>query len=322
MGELPEQLDANLRILESLGKQLDDRKERLRSERSRLIIVENEIDQFKRDLDRDRGLSAGGARGTDSQVDRSIPTLPQLYDQLAGMRAAYTDMHPDVIRLQKKIEDMERELNRRSSARTAEPEVTPAPDGIESVTSKQIADRTRQRMAIQTDIGNLQQDVIKIEREIREYQQRIERTPKREEELRALKRDYENLQTTYDSVLKRKLEAEMAVNLEKKKKGEQFRVLDYAKLPEKPVSPDIKKIFLMSLAAGLGIGFGIVFLLDFLDASVQRKEDLFALGIPVLVTIPRLYDKRAKTLMRVNNIASLFSLLAAGALAAGFAFLV
>jgi polysaccharide chain length determinant protein (PEP-CTERM system associated) len=322
MGELPEQLDANLRILESLGKQLDDRKERLRSERSRLIIVENEIDQLKRDLDRDRGLSTGGARGTDSQVDRSIPTLPQLYDQLAGMRAAYTDMHPDVIRLQKKIEDMERELNRRSSARTAEPGVTPAPDGIETVTSKQLADRTRQRMAIQTDIGNLQQDVIKIEREIREYQQRIERTPKREEELRALKRDYENLQTTYDSVLKRKLEAEMAVNLEKKKKGEQFRVLDYAKLPEKPVSPDIKKIFLMSLAAGLGIGLGIVFLVDFLDASVQRKEDLFALGIPVLVTIPRLYDERAKTLMRVNNIASLFSLLAAGALAAGFAFLV
>jgi polysaccharide chain length determinant protein (PEP-CTERM system associated) len=321
MGELPEQLDANLRILESLGKQLDDRKERLRSERSRLVIVENEIDQLKRDLDRERSQVPGVARGTDAQADRSAPTLPQLYDQLAGMRAAYTDIHPDVIRLQKKIEDMQRELNRRSSERTAEPGVTPAPEGIQSVTSNQLADRSRQRMSIQADIGNLQQDVVKVEREIREYQQRIERTPKREEELRSLKRDYENLQTTYDSVLKRKLEAGMAVNLEKKKKGEQFRVLDYAKVPEKPFSPDIKKIFLISLAIGLGTGLGIIYMLGFLDASVQRKEDLLAIGVPLLVTIPRIYDERAKARMRANNLASVLVSLAIGTVAVGFAFM-
>ena len=320
MGELPEQLDANLRILESLGKQLDDRKERLRSERGRLIVFENEIDQLRRDLDKDRGKQAGGARVTDPQVDRATPSLPQLYDQLAGMRADYTEMHPDVIRLKKKIEDMEMELNRRSSVKPVEPEATLTQNGIESVASRQLADKNRQRMSIQTDISNLQQDVNKIEREIREYQQRIERTPKREEEFRALKRDYENLQGTYDSVLKRKLEADMSVNLEKKKKGEQFKVLDYARVPEKPVSPNLRNFFVISLAAGLGVGFGILFLFDMLNASVQSKDEMEMLGVPVLVTIPRIFNQREKRWSRVNNIASICAVLTAAIITVVFAF--
>jgi hypothetical protein len=108
--------------------------------------------------------------------------------------------------------------------------------------------------------------------------------------------------------------------MEKKKKGDQFRILDYAKLPEKPVSPDLKKIFLISLVAGLGIGIGFIFLLDFFNGAVQRKEELAELGVPVLVTIPRIYNERTKLWMKVNTFASLCSLLAAGVMAAGFAF--
>jgi capsular polysaccharide biosynthesis protein len=169
------------------------------------------------------------------------------------------------------------------------------------------------------EIGKLQQDIGKIENEMRSYQQRIERTPKREGELIALKRDYDNIQNTYRSLLNRKLEANIAVNLEKKKKGEQFRILDYAKLPEKPVSPDIRDIFLKSLLGGLGIGTAIIVLFQFLDPSIQRKENIVELGVPLLVTIPKIYNDRAKMLRRVNNIASLFSVVVAGLLATGFA---
>jgi capsular polysaccharide biosynthesis protein len=120
--------------------------------------------------------------------------------------------------------------------------------------------------------------------------------------------------------LNRKLEADIAVNMEKKKKGEQFRILDYAKMPEKPVYPDLRKIFAFSLAAGLGVGFGILFLFDMLNTSIQRKEEMETLGVPVLVTIPKIYDERAKRWMRVNSIASICALLAGGVITAVFAF--
>ena len=68
----------------------------------------------------------------------------------------------------------------------------------------------------------------------------------------SLTRDYNNILESYKSLLNRKLEAEIAVNMEKKQKGEQFRIIDSAKMPEKPISPNMKKLFLLFVALGLG----------------------------------------------------------------------
>ena len=43
MGELPEQLDTNLSILERLQEQLSDRRQSLREEKNRLAVVEQLI---------------------------------------------------------------------------------------------------------------------------------------------------------------------------------------------------------------------------------------------------------------------------------------
>ena len=58
----------------------------------------------------------------------------------------------------------------------------------------------------------------------------MEDTPKREQELFSIQRDYQNLKELYDSLQKRKLEADIAVSMEKKQKGEQFRIIDPAKV--------------------------------------------------------------------------------------------
>ena len=59
----------------------------------------------------------------------------------------------------------------------------------------------------------------------------MENTPKREQELQSLQRDYHNIQESYNSLLNRKLEANIAVNMEKKQKGEQFEIIDRALYP-------------------------------------------------------------------------------------------
>jgi polysaccharide chain length determinant protein (PEP-CTERM system associated) len=321
MGELPEQMDANLRILESLQRQLEERKERLRDEKVRLSAAEKDVDQLKLDLEKDRqAIASMLGRGRD-QAANQPQTLEKLYDELATLLSTYTEMHPDVIRLRKKIEDMEKVKQKKVVTVTADQEPAAIAEGerSDSIYYKALQEKIKQQIAAQQAIVKLQQDVVRIENELKQYQLRIERTPKREGELTALKRDYENIQNTYRSLLNRKLEADIAVNLEKKKKGEQFRILDYAKMPEKPISPDMKKVFFASMAAGIGVGFAILLLFDFFDASVQRKEDLIAAGIPVLVTIPKIYNERTKKWRRLNSIASLCLLTATGAIACGFA---
>ena len=47
--------------------------------------------------------------------------------------------------------------------------------------------------------------------------------------------DLSVLRENYVSLLKKKLEADAAADLEKRQKGERFTILDPARIPEKPI---------------------------------------------------------------------------------------
>jgi len=64
------------------------------------------------------------------------------------------------------------------------------------------------------------------------------------------------------------------------------RIIDSAKEPKKPVSPRKKLNILLGLIAGLGLGVGIAFMLEYLDNSVRTMEDIERLGMTVMATIP------------------------------------
>jgi polysaccharide chain length determinant protein (PEP-CTERM system associated) len=307
-GELPEQLDSNLRILASLQQQLNEREARLSDEKNRLIEVENQIQTRKQILE----TSSTAQSGKDEMV-----TLDELKKQLENLQSSYTDKHPDVIRLKEKIANLEA-LQRTDQQGT----------GVTENADRFLQDRTlneqiNQRTEIRIALKSLEDDIAKIRRQINTYQQRVERTPKREEELLALRRDYNNIQESYNSLLNRKLEAEIAVNMEKKQKGEQFRVIDPARLPQKPISPDLRRLFMMVVAAGLALGGVLIFLLDFLNTSLKDPEKFEDdLGVPVLATIPKVYQKKDLRLKRLNGVLTAVSILVAVCLFAGFAALV
>jgi capsular polysaccharide biosynthesis protein len=174
-------------------------------------------------------------------------------------------------------------------------------------------------MESEASIANIQAEVNQINQQVREYRLRIERTPQREEQLLSLKRDYDNIRQAYDSLLTRKVEADMAVSMQKKNKGEQFRVVDYAKLPEKPVSPNMERLFMIFVAAGLGIGGGLVFIREFFDHSVRKPEAFQAqLSLPVLMIMPAMESmtgRRSRVLGWLSNGLSVAGVLASLALA-------
>jgi capsular polysaccharide biosynthesis protein len=72
-----------------------------------------------------------------------------------------------------------------------------------------------------------------------------------------------------------------------KQQGEQFKILDPARLPEKPFKPDRNKILLMGAFFGLAIGVGLAWFRDSLDRSLRTISEVEThLGFPVLATIP------------------------------------
>lgn len=98
MGELPEQLDTNLRVLDRLQLQLNERQANLQEAKNRLLLLDQQIEANK------NSQAAGVAAASDTGQPL---TVAQLKQQLADLKANYTDRHPDVIRLKRQIQDFE-----------------------------------------------------------------------------------------------------------------------------------------------------------------------------------------------------------------------
>ena len=124
---------------------------------------------------------------------------------------------------------------------------------------------------------------------------RIEDTPKLEQEFSLLNRDYDLLKANYQSLMDKKIQSQMAENLEKKQQGEQFKILDLARYPEKPVKPDRGRILLLGAFFGLAAGLGLAWFRETLNQSFHSEEELEAdLGLSILATLPNLKEERTQ----------------------------
>ncbi len=324
MGELPEQLDSNLKILERLNQQLSQKEESLRSARISLVALENELSARRNAIGAMMGAAEPAAGGTGAKASDEGLTLTQARERLAALLASYTEQHPDVVRMKARVEKLEAEAGT-AGANAPQDAADPAAKNRAAAGRAMLglsAEAVKQRTMLIGTIQTLEAEIASINKETREYQRRVEATPKREQELLSIKRDYDNIKASYNSLSNRKLEADISVNMEKKQKGEQFQIIDVARLPEKPVSPNVQRLFLFTVVAGLGLGAGFVFLLDMLDSSVKRREDVEeGFGLPVLAAVPRIFSRKDKIRHRYRQIATAASVLVALALTAGFAVL-
>jgi polysaccharide chain length determinant protein (PEP-CTERM system associated) len=306
MGELPEQLETNLRTLDRLNSALNEKQRGLQSARVNLVAIGNEMAVRQNALTSGTNADSGSA----SKTSEEFMSLPQLKEKLSSLRSAYTDQHPDVVRLRAKIEKLEAE-----GAPTAPRGASPR-----AVDVGASAAAARQTTVISGTIRTLELEIANLNKEIAEYQRRVEVTPKRELEMLSLKRDYDNMKTSYNSLLNRKLEAEVSVSLEKKQKGEQFQIIEPAQVPSIPISPNPKKLFLFTVAAGLGLGGGLALLLEMFDTSVRKRDDIEdKFGLAILATVPCILDRKDASRRRVRMAATVASVFICLLLTAGFA---
>jgi hypothetical protein len=167
--------------------------------------------------------------------------------------------------------------------------------------------RKNQKNELTLDINKLETEIQNLRKEKQLYKERIENTPKREQDLLSLKRDYDNINDAYNSLLKRKIEAQIAVDMEKNQEGEHFRILDYAQLPERPLSPNMVVLFSLTVAVGLGFGCGSIYLKELLNKTFRRPQDIEALlGIPVAVTLPVINHPEDLIKKKIGIIISVF----------------
>ncbi|MDY6854855.1 MAG: XrtA system polysaccharide chain length determinant [Thermodesulfobacteriota bacterium] len=266
MGELPGQLDANLRILDRLQLQLQSNSEALRAAEDRKILLI------------EKGMDVVPSISPDTK-------LGVLKRELLNLEARYTGKHPEVVRVRKEIQDLEARIK---EGKTPEDEKSVEGDSSDPL----YQDLSSPLIALNLEIRRLKREENRIEKQILKYQKMVENIPKHEQELSILTRDYENIKRNYQSLLNKKLEAQLASNMERKQKGEQFKVLDSARIPEKPYKPNRQKILLFGMILGLGIGGGLAYMLEYIDHSFRDIKELEKFTkLPVIASVPKILTK-------------------------------
>ena len=298
MGGLPEQLQTNLNILERLQAQLEQFGSNTRDAENRRILIQTQLAERTK-----TSVEVSASSGESTVGTRSLQSLK---NELAFLEGRYTGKHPDVLRLRETISALERETpaatltNERSYGSVV---VSP----LDAALKKQLKE-------VELEIVNLKEEAKNTRTQIAGYRRKVEDTPRREQELVSLNRDYENLKGIYNSLLSRKLEADIAVSMEKKQKGEQFRVIDSAKSPARPIKPDMLKILLLAVTAGLLLGGGLAYFSEMRDTSYRSPEELEEeIKLPVFLSIPLRYSEREIRRLKKGE------LLKAAAVSVGFA---
>jgi uncharacterized protein involved in exopolysaccharide biosynthesis len=200
--------------------------------------------------------------------------------------------HPDVVRMKRTIA----ELQRRADTEAAERPVSADPpmSAAEKMRRSRLQEAKTEIENIDHQIASKTAEEKRLRAVVAEYQRRIEVAPTRESELSELTRDYSTLQQTYHSLLAKKQESQLAANLERRQIGEQFKILDPARMPEKPSSPDRPRLYLLGIVVALAIGFGLAGITEYFDRTLRSEEDVrLVLDFLVLATVPNIERTRA-----------------------------
>jgi polysaccharide chain length determinant protein (PEP-CTERM system associated) len=319
MGKLPQQLDANLRILDRLQQQVSTIQTSIKSAEDRSLIFQNQIDQLSkpsptqvsRTVPQEQG-PVGAEILTEKAPDDSVITQWNLLKrELNVARSKYTENHPDVIDLKRKIfnlepavkeilekqktlEEARRKEMKARQERAAQGRIPLEPvESMNPATERILTQYHEQYTAALLEAERLRGEEKKVREEIAIYQRRIEDTPKLEQELTLLNRDYDLLRTTYQSLKDKKIQSQMAETFEKKYLGGQFKILDPAIYPEKPVRPDRNRILMIGALCGLVAGLGLAWFRESLDESFHSEEELEGeLGLPILANLPNISEER------------------------------
>ena len=288
-GRLPSQVQSNLQVMQSTRQELQSLIDAINRDRDRQLTIERTIQDEEA-----IGTVAPPVKNNADGAQVHLSAMQELQTAkaaLAGLELRLTPEHPDVRAAKRRIADLEKKAAAEALQQPISPGVPTGP-----VTAAEAA-RLRRLSALRAEFESLERNLTvrraqadRLQKTLDEYKLRVEAAPVLESQLTELTRDHETLQGTYTTLLKKSQDARVASNLEERQVGQQFRIVDPARAPERPSSPDRLRMNMMGLLAGLGLGLGIAALLEYRDTSVRTEEDvLVALSLPVVALVPTVW---------------------------------
>lgn len=248
-GELPSELESNLRHLQRLQEQRQSLALQINESESRLASIT-------------LGLQEG------RHLSPSEERLEELRDKLAEVEGLYTGEHPTVLSTRRQITALEKIIAERQYASSE-------------------FDHNSLVTATQNEIRTLRRQASEVESDINKLDERVARTPIRQEEMTKYEQTASVLNENYLGSLRKVKEAELAQNLENAQQGSRLSLLDKAQPPAHANGKRLK-FALAGIIGSLGLALFIGAILEMLDPFVISSRQIEKLTrCNVLGVIPK-----------------------------------
>ena len=241
---------------------------------------------------------------TGSEDGMSSPQLAAMEQRLNDLRLRYTESYPEIVRLKFEINSLRQRLEAQSQDGMAQDEVA----GGSKMTSFNplYLDVQQRLLEVQGELSDARSKKQSLDQMIAKRKIELKNVPETRKQLNVLVQERNSYQKLYQELLGRMGKAEVSKQMEIGNKAATFRVVDAAILPETPISPNLMKMLLLAIVAGLASAAGIIFLFENLDNRLRDPGLLESYGVEVIAIIPNIVDhqemrrRRRKDLLLVT----------------------
>jgi polysaccharide biosynthesis transport protein len=273
---LPDHIDDNFRQVESLQTEYKSLESKIADEDARRNAIRKQLEE----------LQSNGVLDQPVVQEKSTDELKleELRFKEKDLETRYTARHPELVQIRRQISDLEK-LIATQPKKHSEP----------SAAYLRYVDLKAELDAINQRIDSYKREQPGLLAQISSYSRRIEATPQNERVIEDMKREYDVGESQFHALLDKQLDSKLATELAQSDTGIAFGVVEPASLPAAPYSPQRERLVLMGLAAGLGLGLVMAFLLEQNDTTFANVDDFQAFTtLPVIGVVPNISTKRGK----------------------------
>lgn len=315
-GSLPELNGFNLNILDRSESELADVKTRIQDLESRKISIGAQLAQLN--------PSAPTIMANGQAVLSDSDRLKALQSEYRRKSSIYNGDHPDLIRLNREITALSKNLGLPEEAKDISRQLQIARDQLAQSREKYTAQHPEikrlselvvalekevpqekpalyesvpdnpsyvlldtQLKAVDSEILALKSKLNIIREKINTHEKLLLKAPTVERDYQVLLRDYENTRLKYREISEKQMQATLGKNLELERKGERFTLIQPPEIPEEPVSLNRLVIVFAALMSAVGLGVIAGIIAEGLDQRVYGESSINAItGLNNIVVIP------------------------------------
>ena len=219
-----------------------------------------------------RMVREAGSVGGEQNRDQRVAALESELQQLL---LTYTEDYPGVQRIRRDLAEMKR----RASDRSGVSATVAIDDPVAREIQQKIYEVDAEASALQgrkTTLGNF----------LAQREQELQKVPENNNQLTMLIQERDSIKKIHEDLMTRLSQSGVSEQMGIWAQASTFRVVDPALLPVSPVSPDMVRMILLAIAAGIGSGLATVLLYDNFDSRIKDVGEVRGLGVQILAVVP------------------------------------